>query len=103
MISRPKMPKTAKLNSHEIIDRLKSQNLIAAKYSSFTVFNFVVLEQPAPTYHRLLMFANYFILCFCTIREIRELNRAQTFLVLQYLIKRINTAYHTLNLKHKIK
>ncbi len=34
------MPKTAKLNSHEIIDALKSQNLIAAKYSSFTVTNY---------------------------------------------------------------
>ena len=31
------------------------------------------------------MFADYLILRFCTTCNIRELNRAQTFLVLQYL------------------
>ena len=57
------------------------------------LFNFVVLEHPAPTYHRLLMFANYLILRFCSTREIRELNRAQTFLVLQYFIHCSITLY----------
>jgi len=38
------------------------------------------------------MFADYLILRFCTTREIRELNRAQTFLVLQYPLLALDVA-----------